>query len=52
MNHGSKVPHVPDTPASQAALKKISMYNMDKLVEELAQNLANVIFCFSFLLFV
>lgn len=43
MNHDRTL-HVPDAVASQAALKKISMHNMDKLVEEMAQNLANVSF--------
>lgn len=43
-NYGSRAPFIPDTDASQAALKKISMLGLDKLVEELAQNLANVRF--------
>lgn len=46
-NYGSKAPIIPDTAASQIALKKISMYRLDKLVEELTQNLANVRFLFS-----
>lgn len=46
INYGSKAPFVPDTVASQAVLKKISMYGLDKLVKELTQNLANVKFLF------
>lgn len=44
VNHRSKAPIIPETEASLAVLKKISMYGLDMLIAEVAQNLENVRF--------